>query len=73
MANIESRIDTQINTMAAQNVQKNTAMLPHIVDAVMLSVKQQIALLGHRDDDVQFSEPPTSNESYDSWQIATLF
>jgi hypothetical protein len=62
MANIENRIDTQINTMAAQNVQKNKAILPHIVDAVMLCVKQQITLRGHRDDDVKFAEPPTSNE-----------
>ena len=28
----------------------------------MLCVKQQIALRGHIDDDVQFAEPPTSNE-----------
>ena len=36
--------------------------MPHIVDAVLLCTKQQIALRGHRDDQVQFAEPPTSNE-----------
>ena len=37
--------------------------MPHIVDAVLLCTKQQIALHGHQDDQVQFAEPPTSNES----------
>lgn len=29
---------------------------------MLLCTKQQIALRGHRDDRVQFAEPPTSNE-----------
>jgi len=36
--------------------------LPYIVDAVLLSTKQQIALRGLRDDQVQFAETPASNE-----------
>ena len=62
MAHIGRRIDTQINTMAMQNVQGNEAILPHIVDAMLLSTKQQIPLRGHRDDRVQFTETPTMNE-----------
>ena len=62
IANIENRIDTQINTIALQNVQRNKAVLLFIKDAVMLCVKQQLGLRGHRDDDVQFDQPPTSNE-----------
>ena len=61
LANVERRIDTQINSIAMRNAQGNRAILPHIVDAVLLCTKQQIALRGHRDDQVQFAEPPTSN------------
>lgn len=62
LANIERRIDTQINTIAMRNAQANRAILPYIVAAVLLCTKQQIALRGHRDDQVQFAEPPASNE-----------
>ena len=62
LANVERRIDTQINSIAMRNAQGNRAILPHIVDAVLLCTKQQIALRRHRDDQVQFAEPPTSNE-----------
>lgn len=62
LANVERRIDTQINTIAMRNAQANRAILPYIVDAVLLCTKQQIALRGHRDDQVQFAEPPASNE-----------
>lgn len=36
--------------------------MSHITDAVLLCTKQQIALRGYRDDQVQFPEPPTSDE-----------
>ena len=36
--------------------------MPYIVDIVLLCTKQHIALRGHRDDQVQFAEPPTLNE-----------
>lgn len=62
LANIERRIDTQINTIAMRNAQANRAILPYIVDAVLLCTKQHIALHGHQDDQVQFAEPPASNE-----------
>ena len=45
-----------------RNAQGNRAILPHIVDAVLLCTKQQIALRRHPDDQVQFAESPTSNE-----------
>ena len=62
LANIERWIDTQINTIAMRNAQANRAILPYIVDAVLLCTKQQIALRGHQDDQVQFAEPPASNQ-----------
>ena len=62
MSHIGRRIDTQINTMAMQNFQGNEAILPRIVDAVLLCMKQQIPLRGHGDDRVQFTETPTTNE-----------
>ena len=49
LTNIENRIDTQVNAIALQNVQKNRTIFPFIVDAVLLCVKQQLALRGHRD------------------------
>mgnify|MGYP002804056457 CR=1 FL=1 len=52
LANIENPIDAQINAIAPQNVQKNKTILPFIVDAVLLCVKQQLALRGHRDDEI---------------------
>ena len=74
--NLEKRIDTQINAMATQNVQENKAVLPHIIDAVMLCAKQQIALRGHRDDKVDFAVTPqqmkaTLSPSYGFWQKTT--
>ena len=60
--NVDRRIDVQINRIAAQNSQKNSAILPHIVDTVLLSRKQQIVLCGHWDDDMNFCEPATRNE-----------
>ncbi|KAG0720930.1 hypothetical protein GWK47_047437 [Chionoecetes opilio] len=42
MANVEGRIDVQINQMAAQNVKRNEQIiLPYIVDVVMLCATQQ--------------------------------
>ena len=49
LANIENRIDTKINMIALQNVQKNKTIFPFIANAVLLCVKQQLALRGHRD------------------------
>uniref|UniRef100_UPI00358F763F 52 kDa repressor of the inhibitor of the protein kinase-like n=1 Tax=Myxine glutinosa TaxID=7769 RepID=UPI00358F763F len=62
MANVEGRIDVQINQMAAQNVKRNEQILPYIVDVVMLCATQQIALRGHRDDKVDFAQAPVANE-----------
>ena len=62
LANIESRIDTQINAIALQNVQKNKTIFPFIFDAVLLYVKQQLAFRWHREDKIQFDQSPTSNE-----------
>ena len=45
-----------------QNVQSNKAILCHIVDAVMLCAKQQVAFRGHRDDDIDVSKAPIENE-----------
>ena len=44
------------------NIQSNKTVLPLIVDAVMLCAKQQIALRGHRDDNIDFAEAPAQNE-----------
>ena len=64
LANIERRIDMQINTIAMRNAPANRAILPYIVDAVLLCTKQQIALRGYLGDQVQFAEPPALNEGY---------
>ena len=64
LANIERRIDMQINTIAMRNAQAKRAILPYIVDAVLLCTKQQIALRGYLGDQVQFAEPPALNEGY---------
>ena len=61
-SNVKNRIDVQVNQQATQNVHKNLLILPHIIDAVMLCAKQQIALRGHRDDKIDFSTPATRNE-----------
>lgn len=44
------------------NIQSNKTVLPLIVDAVMLCAKQQIALRGHRDYNIDFAEAPAQNE-----------
>lgn len=59
---IEKRIDTQIDSVRMQNIQSNKTILPHIVDAVMLCAKQQIAFRGHRDNRAEFADTPTENE-----------
>ena len=51
-----------LDAIALQNAQKNKAIFPFLVDAVLLCVKQQLALRGHRDDEIQFDQSPTSNE-----------
>ena len=38
------------------NIQSNKTVLPLIVDAVMLCAKQQIALRGHRDYNIDFAD-----------------
>lgn len=62
MQNINKRIDVQLDEIVNQNVRKNEAILPNIVDVVNLCAKQQIPLRGHRDDKIQFSEAPVYNE-----------
>ena len=37
-------------------------MLPIIFDAVLLCAKQQIAMRGHRDEKVNFTQDPDANE-----------
>lgn len=43
-------------------MQRNKAILPHIVDAVLFCANQQIGLRGHRNDKVSFDDTPTANE-----------
>ena len=62
LANPMFRIDVNINANAQNNIKQNKHILPSIVEAVMLCAKQQIALRGHRDDRIDFSEPAASNE-----------
>lgn len=62
VANIEHRIDTQISKIATLTVKINRAVLPLIVDAVLLCAKQQITPRGHRDDKLQFDELVNASE-----------
>ncbi|CAH3160002.1 unnamed protein product [Porites lobata] len=62
VSNIQKRIDTQIDSVRMDNIQSNKTVLPLIVDAVMLCAKQQIALSGHRDYNIDFAEAPAQNE-----------
>ena len=62
VSNIQKRIDTQIDSVRMDNIQSNKTVLPLIVDAVMLCAKQQIALRGHRDYNIDFAEAPAQNE-----------
>lgn len=62
LVNVATRIDAQVNQQSLENINRNTTVLPFIVDAVVLCAKQQIALRGHRDDKINFSEPAVSNE-----------
>ena len=58
VTDMEKRIDAEIDSVRMQNIQSNKTILPHIVDAVVLCAKQQIAFRGHRDDRIAFAETP---------------
>lgn len=50
LANVETRIDTQLSRLATQNVTVITAILPHIVEAVLFCARQHIGFRCHRND-----------------------
>jgi hypothetical protein len=62
LQDLTKRIDVQINTVANENIKSNEAILPLIVNTVLLCAKQHIPLRGHRDDKIIFSEQPSENE-----------
>jgi len=54
--NPESRIESHIIDKNSRNFKSNSEVLPTIVEAVLLCAKQRIALQGHHQDKIDFTE-----------------
>lgn len=60
--NPQSKVDSLLLDVGAKNFKLNREILPPIVETVITSSRQRIALQGHSQDKIDFSSPPTVNE-----------